>query len=622
MSIAASVKSVSPTARALTEGGRLVAFKSFNAPATQVANAYQSAVKPNRLRFSERVSQESEDQFVQANEVVVGADQATIDDQVSSLTRAVQAMTYTARNVIVPTVDALVNQFASKQTLATQPNVSVDRFKYHDVHSAPSLLNHVSSKYTNVQPRSEFRTFILTPLSPEAIISLVSEGNPHIDSAQVVEWLLGMGADRINAVWSKLYGTARLFDHSTAPWMQQRNWPVMIDELLLAYCLTGALREHPQDPTGESVDLKEWELALGILHELLGSKLLQAYNARAQDVKAQRMVLATDATDPMRTGQVSVLVNGDVYPAWLAAGGDVQALLGVAVFEPAVRTVPQVNAIAGDLVARWTDYYPLLRQSCIDNALRGRRRDVVDVFLSNSVPAVEGLPVMDEGVVRSRLDAELRVIDDEAYDKPCQLFAGLVCRVYYPTQPLYYGFMRSMDRYARVHPNASGRELAIEATIELVATWLAGQVTTVAFTPDIDPNAVSQEDEGDANVKIDGDNQSLADNVGEVQEEPLVNEVDQAASDAETELDENGNPIPAAGDGEAPLAGDGTDGTGIDADGNDTGADAADMSDSSELPTDDPRTQGDDGETGVPGADENAPEGDDAANVEEDETQQ
>lgn len=626
MSIAASVKSVSPTARALTEGGRLVAFKSLNAPATQVANAYQSAALPNYLAFSERVSQESEDQFAQANEVMVGADAQAVEDQVTQLTRAVQAMTFTARNVIVPTVDALVNQFASKQSTATQPNVTVDRFKYHDVHSATALINHVSTKYANVQGQEEYRTFILNPMSAEAIVSLVSEGNPHLDSTQVVEWLLEVGAERINAVWTKLYGTSRIFDYASAPWMQQRNWPVMIDELLLAYCLTGALREHPQDPTGESVDLNAWELALGNLHELIGSKLLQAYTARAQDAKAQRLVLATDAKEPMRTGQVSVLVNGDIYNGWLSAGGDVQALLGVAVFNPALRTVPQINAEAGDLVARWTQYYPLLRQSCLDNAVRRRRNDVVDVFLSNAVPAVEGLPMMDAGIVRERLDAELRSIDDDEYDKPCQLFAGLVCRVYYPNQPLYHGFMRSMDRYARVHPGATGRELAIEAVIELVATWLASQVTTVQYTPDVDPNAVSQEDESAANVKIDGDNESLAENVGEVQEEPLVNEVDEAAAEG-TELDENGNPIPAAtgGEGDAPLTGDGTDGTGE--------GDAADVTepaageqgtDGEELPEDGQSAGmlGEQPESELPAPGETPAEGGDAANTEEDETQQ
>ncbi|ARV77362.1 hypothetical protein FDI21_gp193 [Pseudomonas phage Noxifer] len=574
MSIAASVRSVSPAARTLTEGGRLVAFKSLFAPATQVANAYQSNVQPNQRRFSERLAMESEDQFAAANEVVVGAERETISDNVAQMVRAVQAMAFTARNVIVPTVDQLVNQFAAKQNSSVQPNVSVNVFKYHEVHSAPALVNHVAGKYADVQGQESYRSFILTGMTPEAVVSLVAENNPHLDQPLVVEWLLGVGADRIAAVWNKLYGSSRDFDFTTATWMHSSNWPTQIDELLLAYCLTGALREKPQEVMGESVQLDEWENALGNLHELIGSKLLKAYEYRAQDTKTQRLVIATDAKDAMRTGQVSTLVNGDVYNGWLQAGGDVQALLGLAVFEPNLKKVSEINAVAADLSARWAKYYPVLRQACADNALRDRRKDVVSVFLSSSQPAVEGLPAMDSGVVSDRLDAELRAQSDDAYDKPCQMFAALVCRVYYPTQPLYCDFMRSMDRYSRVHPGASGRELAIEATIELVATWLASQITTVKYTPEVDPNAVSQEDEAEANVAIDKDNAGIAENVGPVAEPEPVNEVEEAAAGGEVDAD--GNPIVPAEDG-----------TGLGADGEQTEAPAGETpGDTSELPDD------------------------------------
>ncbi|MNM21308.1 hypothetical protein D3C81_316670 [compost metagenome] len=547
MSIAASVRSISPVARSLTEGGRMVAFKSAFAPATEVAQSLQNPVRPNLLAFSVRVAMESEDQIADANEVIVGADAQAIDDQVGSLSNAVNTMVYTARNVIVPTIDGLVQQYVARQSGSFQPNVSVNAFKYHGVHSEPALVNHIASKYAQVVAQPNYRTFILNGLSAEAIVTLVAENNPHLESSQVVEWLLEMGAERILAVWAKLYGTSREFDFSSASWMSPASWPLQIDELLLAYCLTGALREAPQEVTAESVDLQQWELVLGNLHELIGSKLLQAYQYRAQDAKNQRLVLNTDGKDAMRTGTVAVLVNGDVYNGWLQAGGDVQALLSVAVHQPNLKNVAQINPVADELVAQWTKYYPVLRQACLDNGLRNRRRDVVAVFLNNTTPAVEGLPQIDTGVAAELLDNELRAIDDEEYEKPYLLFAGLVCRIYYPNQRLYFGFMRAMDRYAKVHPGASGRELAIEATIELVATYLADQMITVQYTPEVDPNAVALEDEGVANVKIDNDNAEIAEDLGEIQAPVETDEV--AAAQAEGELDAEGNPVtPAEGD--------------------------------------------------------------------------
>lgn len=550
MSIVASVKIVSPVARALTEGRRMAVLKSMFAPVSEVVRSLQNPVRPNLLAFSTRIALESEDQVAGANEILVGADQAAIGDQVGNLVRAVNAMTFTARNVIVPTVDALVNQYLNRQAASNQPNVSVNVFKYNDVHSEPALVNHVSSKYSDVMARPEYRSFILQQLSAEGIVTLVSEKNPHLDRAQVIEWLLEMGADRIAAVWTKLFGTSRTFDFTTASWMHPSNWPMQVDELLLAYCLTGSMLEEPREVIGESVDLAEWERAMGVLHELIGSKLLQAYTYRAQDAKNQRLIITSDAKDAMRTGVVAVLVNGDVYNGWLSAGGDIQALLGAAIYEPALKTATALAPVAADLSARWSKYYPVLRQACVDNCVRGRRRDVATVFLSSSIPSVEGLPAIDQGVAQQRLDAELRSVQDDQYDKPFQLFAELVCRVYYPTQPLYVGFMRSMDRYAKIHPEATGRELAVEASLELIATWLCSQIDTVGYTPVVDPSAVnSNEDDNGANVAIAPENEEVA---GEIVETADNSPIDEVAEPAEADAEQE--PVVEEGDAEQEAA--------------------------------------------------------------------
>ena len=550
MSIVASVKIVSPVARALTEGRRMAVLKSMFAPVSEVVRSLQNPVRPNLLAFSTRIALESEDQVAGANEILVGADQAAIGDQVGNLVRAVNAMTFTARNVIVPTVDALVNQYLNRQAASNQPNVSVNVFKYNDVHSEPALVNHVSSKYSDVMARPEYRSFILQQLSAEGIVTLVSEKNPHLDRAQVIEWLLEMGADRIAAVWTKLFGTSRTFDFTTASWMHPSNWPMQVDELLLAYCLTGSMLEEPREVIGESVDLAEWERAIGVLHELIGSKLLQAYTYRAQDAKNQRLIITSDAKDAMRTGVVAVLVNGDVYNGWLSAGGDIQALLGAAIYEPAMKTATALAPVASDLSARWSKYYPVLRQACVDNCVRGRRRDVATVFLSSSIPSVEGLPAIDQGVAQQRLDAELRSVQDDQYDKPFQLFAELVCRVYYPTQPLYVGFMRSMDRYAKIHPEATGRELAVEASLELIATWLCSQIDTVGYTPVVDPSAVnSNEDDNGANVAIAPENEEVA---GEIVETADNSPIDEVAEPAEADAEQE--PVVEEGDAEQEAA--------------------------------------------------------------------
>lgn len=529
MSIAASVKHVNTVARALTEGGRLVTLKSEYAPVTEMTRSLQVPVTPNGVGFCTRVAMESEDALVKANEVIVGPDREAMDDQVETLTRQVNAMVYTARNVIVPTVDNLVNDYTARVSTIAQPSVSIDVFKYNPVHSNAVLINHLMGKYTQVQAFSNYRTFMLDQRSAEDIITLVSEGNPHLEQQQVVEWLLGMGSDRITSVFKALFGTSRSFEASAVSFMRPSNMPLQIDELLLAYCLCGALREKPEDVVGESVDLPEWEKHIDILHELLGHQLLKAYSRRSLDSKNGRLVLRSDATNAMETGVVSVLVNEDVYTGWLSAGGDVQALLGAARYEPQLVTVEAIQAASEALVKRWERYYPVLRQTVLDRAKRTRRNIAVEVLTDIGSQAVDGFPTLDPHTRKTNLDNEIRALKDEDLENPFRLFTGLVCRVYYRNQLLYLEFFESMDRYAKIHPEATGRELAIESVIEMVASWLATQITTTNYKSMVIPGATLSEEE--ANVVVSEDNAEIAENLGEIEEEPEIDEV----ADAEVE---------------------------------------------------------------------------------------
>lgn len=533
MSIAASVKHVNTVARALTEGNRLVALKSEYAPVTEMTRSLQAPISPNGVGFCARVALESEEALVKANEIIVGADQEAIEDQVETLTRQINAMVFTARNVIVPTVDNLVNDYTNRTVNLAQPSVSVNVFKYNAVHSSAALVNHLMSKYAQIQAFAEYRTFMLNKRSAEDIITLVSENNPHLDQQAVVEWLLEVGAERITSVFNALFATSRSFEASKVGFMRPSNLPQQIDELLLAYCLAGALRDKPEDVVGESVSLKEWEKHLDILHELLGHRLLKAYERRAQDVKNGRLILQSDAADAMETGVVSVLVNEDVYTSWLSAGGDVQALLGAARYEPHLVTTTDIQAVSESLVKRWERYYPVLRQTISDKAKRERRNIAAAVIADTRNQAVEGFPTLDPQTLKTNLDAELRALKDEHLENPFRLFTELVCRVYYRNQPLYLEFFESMERYAKVHPEATGRELAIESVIEMVASWLASQITTVDYKPLVVPGATLGTEE--ANVVVHKEHEEIAEDLGVIVDEPEINEVADAEVEAQLE---------------------------------------------------------------------------------------
>jgi hypothetical protein len=83
-------------------------------------------------------------------------------------------------------------------------------------------------------------------------------------------------------------------------------------------------------------------------------------------------------------------------------------------------------------------------------------------------------------------------LNDEQLSNPFNLFANVVCKLYY-SNPIYLSFLNAFEQYARLHPEAPPRELAIYSLIEVAAEWLAQQAVVTDFTPNVDPSAVLAE---------------------------------------------------------------------------------------------------------------------------------
>ena len=487
---------VAPLAQALTNSNRALVVVE-GTPAAEVASCYTDPAEANGLPYSDKVAQVAQEDFEQANAEVLPEVDDNFTTQVNLMAKGIQTVGYNARNVLIPAIDSVVAGYNEKQGAAEQPAIEVNVFKYDPVHSDPRLTNHVASKYNNVQSRPEYQTFLLNPASPEQIIEMVSTENPHLDQPQVTDWLLQVGAERIQGVWQALFGTARVLDPSRISFLMPSNLPKSIDELLLAYCLAGHFMDHPQDVVGESVTLDQWNRVMAILHELFGAVLLKAYEYRADDIRTGKLVIEYNARDPLKHRTVQVLANGDVYPSWSANGGNLEALMGAAVYSPQLRHAAQIDASQADLAERWQKLYPLLDGACKDYSLRKRRENLMSAFLQPTRPLPEQLPQLSQVEVAERMQNAMQQISNEDLENPFCAAGKLVTSVYYPN-PIYGKFLNSYEKQAKVHPGATGREIAMEAYIDIAADWLAQQYRVVPFVQSVDPVAVQAQADADA----------------------------------------------------------------------------------------------------------------------------
>jgi len=500
-----SPKVVAPLAQALTESNRLLALRSEHIPLAASCECYSFNDKPNKVAYSHQLATVSQEDFEEENAVVSTPQEEAFDHQADLMAQGLKALTFKARQVIIPTINAYVEAYQARRSVGSQPNLNVLIWQYAPVHSEPALINHVQMRYEKVRAQDNYRTFMMGPKTAEAIIELAATNNPHLDQQQVTEWLLKVGADRIVAVWNQLFNKARSITPSSLDFVAPHRLPQAIDELLLAYCLCGHFIDNPVDGLNESVSLEEWKRSMTLLHEYLGSRLLYAYQRRVDDSKFDVLIYRSQAVDPLLNMSVSVEVNGDIYQAWLDKGGQVETILGGAVYKPGLRKGAQLLEDQPTLVKRWNQLYPLMRQACVDRVTTRRRQEALATLMDDSVVKPEGLPQLAMIDARTRAQSLVRGLKEQDFDNPFQMFAKLVCGLHYDN-PIYLDFLHAFEHYAKLHPEATPRELAVYSLIEVAASWMAAQVQVIDFKPQVDPNAtlepaVSQEvNEADAEV--------------------------------------------------------------------------------------------------------------------------
>lgn len=409
------------------------------------------------------------------------------DRLVELMAHGLTKMLVTARTVVVPLVKEIHS--AHQQLVANlgKPKIEVVPYNYHPIHDEVGLTAHIADHYQHVRLEDHYRSFIIERPALERLVEIITS-NRHTDPQLAKEWALTVGGDVLSEVWHTLFGDRRELTHDQLTFTTegQPHRVYSLDKLLVAYFFTSHLRDEPQEVVGESVPLEVWEATLERLHRYFGAQLLQFYQKRAKDRQKQRLVFCYAADQAIRKGGFTVYVNGDVYPDWLANGGDVRLLLGAALLAPNrfhAGDFPEADAEA--LITGWERQHYLIKQTAQDRSLR-QQRDMLEHLLLQPSAEVKALLPDDlpYPATQTRVRQELMQLTGERITD--QDIARVVCRVFFPDTP-YFEFLDTMERMARQFPDLPPREAATMATVELTAQWLVSQLQAVTYQPLINP---------------------------------------------------------------------------------------------------------------------------------------
>jgi hypothetical protein len=538
---------VRDAAETLTREGKVLTTGNPEFPLSVFADTYKVDDEPTNSDLPAEEVVAIEEHFDEINQESTPSEDDARESIVSNLHTAVAKVQFNTTNIIIPAIKAMHAQYATMQSGASEPEYSVRAWRYLSPHNSATLVNHINTRYTTVQPKDSLRSFHLENQSAAAIIEMMAVNNPHLEQEEVTEWALKVGTDRLEAVWGSIFASNGVVVPSGLSYLTAQAAPFNVDDILVAYFICGHYIDNPVQVPGVSVDLDEWEHTIKVLHEMFGFYLTRAYTRRA-DMREQGVIILTnEATNAIDTRRAVVICNGDVFDPWVSAGGDIQTILGAAVENSGITDARHLDANAQKFIARWHSVYPLIKQAAIDFSDRQRVNNVINSF--REVGKTDLLKDRFDAETETKLIDALRYIRRDDYENPYKVFSTLICRVYFP-EATYIEYLDAIDQYGHDFPKATVRELATQAMITLIAIFQAKQIITEQFMPEIDPEGGEEEGqfhdsgllaiEGDAEGEETAETTDMTDGgAGEFEEaEAEVGAVDDIVSEDESAIGE------------------------------------------------------------------------------------
>lgn len=529
-----TLEAVKSPAQAFTYRGKMLSFADPDFPLAVFTDGFLTDTEVKEEEISQQSIASVEDYFEEVNESVIDPIQDERESIIANTRTGVAKLQYNAHNVLIPAIKAMCDTYAENFNARIQPDISVDTFEYHPVHNSAELVNHVSESYSAVNVEREYKTYLLQPLNAEEIIDFVANCTKHFPRETVTEWLLSIGADRINNVFTELFLKHRRLVLSDINFLQLGKAPFNVDEILLAYLLLEAYRDNPTDKiVGESVTSEDWSRNISVLHMAFGRILLNNYAIREEMRNSGQLVLKYDSERYVHTCRVKVIVNHDVAEDWLS-NNSVEAILGAAVSNRTLTTVAAIDPIKEQLSKIWNNTYPIIKKSAFDKVTVSRRDMAIKSFMEN-LDSLEGM-IQAEGI-NEVIDEILSKVSVAEYSNHFLLFTKMVCLAS-GSDNMYLEYLEAIDEYSQTFPNADQKELETQALITVIALYLSKQIIKVNYKPQIDNTPMPEGEPADAPDDTLEESGGLDEGTSEdASEEPVEDPVETEGDDVETEDD-------------------------------------------------------------------------------------
>lgn len=239
-------------------------------------------------------------------------------------------------------------------------------------------------------------------------------------------------------------------------------------------------------PETSPVSLDKYKYTLAEIGKQCSYRLACVIEGRQNEVKLQRLIKSFT--------KEQVIVNKEVYQAWLQEGGNNAVLFGAMLTERPEEFVEGLNRRAKEYISVWTNNNDLLSQLAKnerESKVRTGLFTIVNKYVYENAHiwyqylAPNGAVTFDHPEVQrifKAVEVYIKKLTINDMENPRKVATKIVGE-YLLSNHSAKEFLDGIDEAILVNPNMSPKEAAHLATIEYISDWVSRQFDVVALPP-------------------------------------------------------------------------------------------------------------------------------------------
>lgn len=404
---------------------------------------------------------------------------ANVEGTARTIARYVQSHLSFAKNVVKPLITEFVESFTERtNSLYVSPseNLIIEKLDL----PAPLLvadLKDLIDDYAKLQPTgADFVKFNAPDLTIGEIIDLMKTGNAEVDTA-IEAWVATVGEAEIVQYYDRAFGTVKGgYPRTQLVSTQDGCW----DSTLAIFLMATKLHNNP--PTGVSMSLVDYNVAMAKIRDNAGCMLASIYEIFRSYVMTQTLVRTA-------FGNKLIVVN-PVYNQWIEEGGSDVLLYALMVTGKRANFVSEINEARVELMKAWELHSAMtisternrkfltMRKAFYDTMFEVVERNADPIFshLKAEGASTDHIQMQEYKTFKQKFEECFTYLREEDFTDIWKLSKHVVCNMLF-----YYTdagqILDGIEDACKTNPDMEVDEAALLSTIAYVTRYVCNQMT-------------------------------------------------------------------------------------------------------------------------------------------------